>query len=731
MPTREEMIRDLKRQKMIDDLKAYHSGGSNVAAAPDSSLGGALRGAKETAQDTVAGMAYPGVEAGTKINAALRAGGQEIGDLFRDKQNQRDFKDRYEEYYNQSIAPSRQVYEQAAERSPIATPAGELSGQIAIGMAAPELRAGSGLIPAATRVAQAGAQNYAQTALTSHEADPFSGDASKAGILGTEIQAGLEALPVVGKYGAKALAKPAKYALSILGPKVSTMDEYLARAPQINSAPEESALKGMVDQDVARAAQEADVAQRDVGLARNEASTTKQIAALKAQAAKSAADQSYTHALYGLKNTRPPEKLAGDIAANIEQMGKELSEKSTQSFDVARDVTLPTAKFKSYLTSEIKNLEINGAPPLPGTDAEKTYNKLVGMRDAFDQYGTELGGQDLKKIVKNYLDPEIQWSLNAGERPEIYQKSIRGLRGNISEELKGASEPYRKIMDQLAPDTKLVKDMSEVFGDESKAIGALKAAADPTNPRGRMYRDLLKKYDERNGTKLLKELDASLEAKRTLNDPGAREMMEILNPDAFAARRIAREAADESSGADTAVNWARESADRAAAKQRQYSRLGPGSTEGVIRSVGQGRNIESEKQLAQLGKESGQDYVQYAKDLNTRRAFDKDYTHGSRGVNFGQAVGKAVVGGGLGAWSSDQFDQNAAGGGALGALAGLLGDKYGGRVVKAILDGALKAKQVNQLMSAVQRGPAAVALTHSIMMKGDAEYRKAVESQSK
>jgi hypothetical protein len=150
-------------------------------------------------------------------------------------------------------------------------------------------------------------------------------------------------------------------------------------------------------------------------------------------------------------------------------------------------------------------------------------------------------------------------------------------------------------------------------------------------------------------------------------------------------------------------------------------RLGPGSTENVIKSVGAGRNFETQKSLDFLSELTGKDYMKQIKDSGVKQSFGKDRTHGSRMTALGGIVG-ASIGGAIGGPIASGI------GASIGGATGATLDKFGGQIVKSILDGTLKAGPYTKLLvDAAKRGNNAVAVTHILLMKKDPNYKKLIE----
>lgn len=393
----------------------------------------------------------------------------------------------------------------------------------------------------------------------------------------------------------------------------------------------------------------------------------------------------------------PPSDLASEIPAHLDSMGEQLSQMSSKAFDILSDEghAFPVGDLSNAVSNQMDSLKIGGVTPSIGPDAA-AFNAMGKFKDMVDQIGQNSpDGQIPAPIVKLLIQQldgvsKDAYTTNAGGITPAAAQNLSSIRRSFDSTLKGASSAYEAQMARLAPRFGIVSDLSNVFGNEVKAMTALKAAADPMSPRGIQVRQMLTKYDDLNGT------DFSSRVAQYYDQPKANLS------DAQASLASAQEAA------------------------ANVNKLGPNSTEGLIKSLQGGRNIEARRQLEALNP----DIAQTVQDSAVAKQFAKSTTNGSRKAVIGKGLGGAA-GAGLGAIAAGPSGAVVGGflGQAAGGFAGGLADLYGGQAVKTALDAGLKFDQLantpymKPLMDAAQKSPKALAVTHFMLSQTDPKYQ--------
>jgi len=134
-----------------------------------------------------------------------------------------------------------------------------------------------------------------------------------------------------------------------------------------------------------------------------------------------------------------------------------------------------------------------------------------------------------------------------------------------------------------------------------------------------------------------------------------------------------------------------------------FKSLGPKQSEQALKRLQSTGGIELRRTFDKLSKETGRDYAQAVKDLQTRRAFEVGAGQGSKNVN----LFSALFGGGSAALGADPMTIGALT--SLGAGAGATVDRFGPKITKKILDSYLDnmAPLVEKISNALTKNPGA------------------------
>jgi hypothetical protein len=146
-----------------------------------------------------------------------------------------------------------------------------------------------------------------------------------------------------------------------------------------------------------------------------------------------------------------------------------------------------------------------------------------------------------------------------------------------------------------------------------------------------------------------------------------------------------------------------------------------GGAEKLLQRVSRGKDQYSKEALEAFDNRFGTQFADDLQNAAVKNQFTRETTNGSRRTLLGTVAGSAIgaaVGGPMGS----------AVGSVAGAGAGATIDKVGGRIWQAVLDGTLKVGPYAKVLEeAAKRGPAAVGVTHLMLMKNYPDYREAVE----
>ena len=399
----------------------------------------------------------------------------------------------------------------------------------------------------------------------------------------------------------------------------------------------------------------------------------------------------------------PPADIASEIPAHLDSMGAKLHDMSSQAFDILEKEgqSFPVQDLQKAVSDKMDALKVGGEViPSIGPDAT-AYKALGQFNQMLNEIGSKVGDEVPAPIVKELIQQldgvsKESYQTNAGALSPAAAGNFAQVRRVFDQTLKQASPAYAAKMAELAPKVGIVSDLSQVFGNEPKAMLALKAASDPMSPRGIQVRDMLTKYDALNGTDF---------AKRVADyyDTPTANLSE-----AQAGLAKAKEAAE-------GVN-----------------KLGPNSTESTLKSIQAGRNIEARRQLEGLDP----DLARTVQDAAIAKQFGRPTTNGSRKAVIGRGLGGAA-GAGLGAATAGPTGAVVGGflGQAAGGFVGGLADLYGGQAVKSALDAGIKLDKlantpyVKPLMEAAKRSPKSLAVVHYMLNQTDPKYQALTSGQ--
>lgn len=504
-----------------------------------------------------------------------------------------------------------------------------------------------------------------------------------------------------------------KYAAKEAGVSPEAIARYMEAPEEVNAAAkyaeQPESLKNLVDDRVAPVNQAVETAQNTLDTAKGAVAGTR----------------------------TPPASLASEIPAHLDSMGEKLHDLSGQAFDILSDEghNFPASELSKAVENQMNSLKIAGVVPSVGPDAA-AYGAMGKFKEMVDQIGNKFGleanpdlppelVEQLKANPEFMKNPDVQklvgelqgeipapvvkqliqqldgvskdaYTTNAGALTPSAAKNLAAIRRTFDQTLKQASPAYAEKMAELAPKVGIVSDLSNVFGNEPKAMFALQAAADPMSPRGIQVRDMLKQYDQINGTDFAQRVADYYDAPRN-NLKGAQEALET-----------------------------------AKAAAQGVNKLGPNSTESAIKSIQGGRNIEARKQLEGLDPQ----LAQTVKDAAISKQFGKATTNGSRKAVIGRGMGGAA-GAGIGAAMAGPTGAVVGGflgqaaGGALGGLA----DMYGGQAVKTALDAGIKIDKlantpyIKPLLQAAQKSPKSLAVVHYMLTQTDPKYQALTAGQ--
>lgn len=403
---------------------------------------------------------------------------------------------------------------------------------------------------------------------------------------------------------------------------------------------------------------------------------------------------------------QPATALGREIPEHIDAQLRETQKQSGQAFDILAEngESFNDGKLRGVISSHMNSLKIGGVVPTVGPIAT-AYKALDQFRDFVKEIGAKTqDGQIPAGVVKELIQNLDSVSEEAYQRPsgglspkaagelaavrKMFNKVLR--ESSLDAEGKVMPGSYAAVMDKLAPETGLVKDMSKMFGNEQSALSALKAAENPKSIYGHLVRQKVGEYDAMHGT-----------------DFGQRIVDYYDAPKQNLA--TAQEALTNAQGEAAAVN-----------------KIGKDSTQTVLKSIRNGQNWGAREQLEGLSPELAQQNM----DIGVAEQFARPTINGSRRTNVGAYV-LGGLGGTIGGFLTGDHGTGALIGGAIGGAVGGLADIYGGQAVKAALDAGIKLDRfkanspyIKPLMEAAQESPKALSVAHYILSQTSPEYQE-------
>jgi hypothetical protein len=517
-------------------------------------------------------------------------------------------------------------------------------------------------------------------------------------------------LPVVGaalKGGAAvAGAAPKKLLSGFFGVTEENINQYLANPERINAAKSLVEIKDSIDGVVGKLVTDVNSAK----LKKDDAATA--LKALREQLienfrakkmeAKEAATQAETLLRKSFETAKlemqsqSPTTAKNDVLAGMSQLKDLVVDGSGAAKEILAQSsgTIPLPKVKGFLTFQINQLKAKSVSDV----SDSAIGELERMRERLDKFPKDLPLSIAKQIVQEFDKSAPKYATGPGgfnTEAEVVKKASRRF---LDERLKKASPKYEKAMIPVAEDTALLKDLAKVFGDEPKALSALRSI---TSDKGEINLELLRKLQARTGKDITGPIERYIAAQKQLasvKNPIGKEQFVRTLPEYSPYRQSVSELAKASAQADKsniaglvnrsdkqrAFGQATSSLNQAEQKLGPYKTLVPSANgqspvEAKIKSLLGDRSIDNRRVFEKLSKLSDQDFVQMVDDLRVKSSFEGARFNGSRNVNLwtvmatagGAAMG-GLVGGGIGA--------------PVGAAVGAMVDRHGPAMAKKILD---------------------------------------------
>ena len=749
MPTqdRQQMEAELKRLEMEEELARLEA----EEAAQPSGAEQVETGVRSALESATLGISEPTISG---VNAVL---GNLIDSGF-DADSLKDFfsksidSARIEKEYQKDIERRRQLKAEA----PISSIAGSFAGALLpTGPAAALGKAAKGAI-GATKLAELGAAG--RVAATAAESALAAGGQTAAeqaieqatGVIpegagaspfevaafAAKLGGGIKGAGELVK-GAKALAP--KIASVLGGPKVEAIQKYLADPEAVKRAKSPEQLKELMDETVSKLRSDIETGKIGLDDAKSVLSKAEQNLRDVSQAkradisdalklAREKFSQAQKELVEPYRAAKPPLALASDIIDAADDLKARVSEESKKSYDIlealerrAKAGEIPRVNLGD-VPDFIKNLQndLKVGGKLISNEEKAAFSVLERYRtDLKSLYKEQVPYPQVKRIIQS-IDRDIRTfsTPNSAQFSDLAQEKLLQLRRGLDNLIKGSPE-YTEQMQRVSQLTELLINVGKFLGRDQKIQGKLEGIWRPAQAS---ERELLAKLGQATNRDFSSPIEAYSAAKKLGQQPLVLEQMAQQLPEAkelsraeAQMARLRRPGAEQILApkevravqqATVGVERSRQMFEEARAK---LAELGPFGREmsnyNAIRGAVAGRNPAYEESLRALSKASGQDFVQMVNDLRLAESFSKDFTQGSRNVNF-----FSILAGGLTAGATGSLTAGAVLAG-LGAGVGKFMDKFGGVATQKVLDKYLQIQgmpTVRKLQTALNDLPPAV-----------------------
>lgn len=431
----------------------------------------------------------------------------------------------------------------------------------------------------------------------------------------------------------------------VTGMRQETIEHYIKHRERVNQARPMSELKDEIDENVTKLKAEVDDLQLDMKVMNREQAKDDLVAELIDE-------------LEGTKawNTEMSIKAEDALAASTREIpvvrlnnaiDRLLDKVKIKGKDKYVTELKPTGKLDKDGNEIMKKItkKVKNEKPISAT-SKKIYNELTGLKkDLKGLFGDSVPLTEARHILKDIRE-NLDYNPLAGGYSSYHDRVMKEFAKEMSQAIKGYSDEYAQIMEEMHKRISDVEPIVKAFGSEKLAKAKLSAILKGT-PASELNYTLLKRYSEATGSNFAERVQEELNRRaRVVSDYEAKKA--IFD---------------------------------------QVKRLTPNRTQSALNNQGFKKpNIEDTKAIENYDRLFGTNLAQEIKDRSVLDAFDKDYTRGSKRVNLGGAIGWAL-GGGAGA--------------AVGGLAGAVVDAHGGKIVKSLIDRVDKdalpvlAKQLN------------------------------------
>lgn len=522
-------------------------------------------------------------------------------------------------------------------------------------------------------------------------------------------------MPAAFHAGGKVLRGTGTAARKMMGGVLNTSDDVMARYLQnperIRNANTFDEIEEMVSSKVAQfgddlAKNQEAYKQADEQLKTFAAKLTQERKA-SAEEAKRVYDQgkellneSFRYAQENLKQKASPTNVGLGVEDALTNLKNKVVEGSKKAFSILDETPgqAKSAQISKRFQKIAADLSKRGSAP-----ANQARSKMESYIKFLNERPENMPLKDVKKLIQD-IDADIKaWTGGPGSFDDPYHKALKEARSFIDKNLKKASPAYKKQMEEVAENTRLLSQAQKKFGKENN----LTRLANVGKPTARKELETLFALSKKEGGELTQDIEKMVGAQKTLKSKVKMEGIKQNLPEYKQQRQnmmnytVKKRAAKpqnikqviEQSAARRRAMTVKQQLDEAKETFKKFKSFGEQSVETKIKQVARGRKY-ARKQLQELSKLSDKDFVEMVDAAQDAAAFTKTAFNGSRNVNLWAAIGSvatsrgalgSAVGGVLGGPVGIGF----------GAVMGSMVDFYGPRMAKKILDGVINMKQLN------------------------------------
>lgn len=548
----------------------------------------------------------------------------------------------------------------------------------------------------------------------------------EAALFGAKLGGGIGVVPELLR-GAKAIAPKA---LSIIGgPREEAIKEYLLNPESVRRAKSAEQIKELVDEYALKLKGDVETGKLNLedakGLLKESKSTLSTTVTEKKadiQDAFRLAQEKFKEAkaemLEPIKRARVPATLTQDILDAAEDLKVKLGEESKKSYEILESLEAKAKKnqiprinlgdVSDFIKNLQEDLKVGGKVR---SDAEReAFGVLEKQLESFSDFaapGKEIVSYPQVKRLIQSLDLDIAkyGDVNSAQFSELSKTKLLELRRGLDSLIKESPE-YAAQMEKVAALRELQNEIVPVLGNRQNQYSNVAGKLETIwKPKSVELQDSLRRLGEETNRPIASQLDELIKIKSLSAQPLVLEQMARSLPEAEALRKIqAQQAKIRRPGVEKmlapkevkAVERATVQVERAQAfadeAKAVLKEIGPFANElsnfNAIRTAVVSKNPEYESILQMMSKSSNQDFVQMVNDLRLAEQFSKDFTQGSRNVNF-----FSFLGGGMAAAATGSLTAGAVVA-SVGAGIGKAMDRLGGRVTQKILDNYLKIKGI-------------------------------------